>query len=109
IPRRDRRSISSPSPHCGHFTPVGLGGVDLPPPSLRMLRQAGKPEQENNGPWRPLLSTISLPHSSHGGCGSVGMLAFIRRGSFVCLHSGEPGQAKNWPKRERLSCLGFPH
>ena len=25
----------------GHFTPVGLGGVDLPPPILRMFLQSG--------------------------------------------------------------------
>jgi hypothetical protein len=91
-------------PHCGHFTRSASAdaraAADLA--DVAAIGLAGKPE------WA-VAAALSTPAEFAGGCGSFGMPALRRRGSFVLRQSGYPVQAKNWPKRERLSVIGLPH
>src|SRR3989344_1302666 len=65
FPNLPSRSISLPSLHLGHASPVSLGGSTTLPSSVRAPSHSGKREQLKNLPLRASLITIDAPHLGH--------------------------------------------
>ena len=91
LPNRPSRSMSFPSRHSGHDSPVSFGPSRSVPSMERIPLHSGKREQLKNFPDLPSFTIIVAPHTGHMTPSGASPSVVIFSMSFLDATSAENG------------------